>query len=177
MTSPPPPPTPGRSPLGTWHLWVRDLSHRGGGGGGGGRCGEGGCNLPQCRKAICLPRGTPQLGQADTHLQGWGAPALGRHVVHLRRQRWQRGPCRSGHREEGLGERRAEGRRRHRRVRRSSSKLASHNKGSPDSAEALSLRPPLTGGPSLQPRAWTVGGEARWRGATAACVSPTREAG
>lgn len=72
---------------------------------GAGR-GEAGRHLRECRKAICLARGTPQWGRsrADTHLQDWGAPALGRYIIHLGRQRWQRGPSRSGNRAKGLGE-------------------------------------------------------------------------
>lgn len=58
---------------------------------------------------------TPHSGRSrarvEAHLQGWWSPALGRHVIHLGRQSWQRGPGRSGNCEEGLGERKSRGER------------------------------------------------------------------
>lgn len=49
------------------------------------------------------PVGSRAEGKA--HLQGWGTPALGRHVIQLGGQSWRGGLRRSGNREEGLGER------------------------------------------------------------------------
>lgn len=130
---------------------------------GAGR-GEAGRHLRECRKAICLARGTPQWGRAraDAHLQDWGAPALGRYIVHLGRQRWQRGLSRSGNREEGLGE-----------TEKSQGKETSLQ--SPQIMFQVTLiqqrQPqqhrghvpaPLTRGPSLRPRTLDVGGEAPW---------------
>ena len=65
----------------------------------GGACRDAGEPSGWCGEPHVWGRAT-----AETHLQHRGAPALGRHVIHLGRPSRQRGPSGSGNREEGLGE-------------------------------------------------------------------------